>query len=98
MTLDRQCWSWYFVVSGLGVIAFAVVAGVVGLRTAPERWSRPSPGAAIGTDVETATQTMRPLGSADLMVDKNGTIWRGQQPVGVWGVNGGEPANAAKLR
>lgn len=41
---------------------------------------------------------MRPLGRGDLMVDKNGTIWRAHQPVGVWGVNGGEPANAAKLR
>ena len=98
MTFNRQRWSWSFVVSGLGVIVFAAVAGLVCLRSDRERWSRPSPDAAIRTDVETATQTMRPLGSSDLMVDKNGTIWRGQHPVGVWGVNGGEAANAAKLR
>ena len=98
MTFNRQRWSWSFVVSGLGVIVFAAVAGLVCLRSDRERWSRPSPDAAIGTDVEMATPTMRPLGSSDLMVDKNGTIWRGQQPVGVWGVNGGEAANAAKLR
>jgi hypothetical protein len=24
------------------------------------------------------------------MVDQNGTIWRGDHPVGYWGVNGGE--------
>ena len=24
------------------------------------------------------------------MVDKNGIIWNGDQPVGIWGVNGGE--------
>ena len=34
---------------------------------------------------------MRPLGSR-LEVDGNGTIYRGEHPVGVWGVNGDTPA------
>jgi len=41
---------------------------------------------------------MRPLGSDGLMVEQNGTIWRGKLPVGVWGVNGSEAADAAKQR
>lgn len=98
MTLRRQRWSWYLVVSWLGAV-LAVPAGVACIRTDRGCFSRPPSGSAIGTDVEkTAAGTMRPLGSGDLMVDKNGTIWRGEQHVGVWGVNGGEPANAAKLR
>jgi hypothetical protein len=81
----------------MGVVFLAALARVVCIRTDGDHWPEPSPGAATGTDVErSAAVTMRPLGS-DMKVDKNGTIWRGQQPVGVWGVNGGEPGNAAKL-
>ena len=35
------------------------------------------------------TPPLRPLGKT-LMVDKNGIIWNGGHPVGIWGVNGGE--------
>lgn len=40
---------------------------------------------------------MRPLGSDGLMVDENGIIWRGEQPVGVWGVKGGGKPSGTQL-
>jgi hypothetical protein len=45
----------------------------------------------------TKANTVRPLGSDGLMVDENSMIWRGEQPVGVWDVNGGEAAGLAEL-
>ena len=99
MTFNRQRLSRYLVVSGLGCAALTALAGVACIRTDRDCSSPPPSESAIETDVKTtAARTMRPLGSGDLMVDKHGTIWRGEQPMGVWGVNGGEPANAAKLR
>lgn len=41
----------------------------------------------VGLPVEPTTR-LRPLGSY-LKVDKNGVIWDGGRPVGIWGVNGG---------
>ena len=98
MTLNWRRWSCCLLVSGLGVVLLAALARVVCIRTDGDRLPQSSPGAATGVDVETtAARTTRPLGS-DLMVDEKGTIWREQQPVGIWGVNGGEPAGAAKQR
>lgn len=37
------------------------------------------------------TGRMRPVGSR-LMVDENGILWDHGRPVGIWGINGGEPA------
>lgn len=98
MTFNRQRCSWYLVALGLGSGVLATLAGVACIRTDRDRCSRPPLDLANRTVETTAAGTMRPLGSGDLMVDKNGTIWRAQQAVGVWGVDGGEPANAAKLR
>ncbi len=99
MTLNWRRRCWYLVASGLGGVVLAVWAGVTCIRVDRDRCSRPPLDSTIRTDVETtAPGTMRPLGSDGLMVDKNGTIWRGRQPLGVWGVNGGEAADAAKLR
>lgn len=98
MTFNRQRWSWYLVALGLGGGVLATLAGVACIRADRDRCSRPPLDSANRTVETTAAGMMRPLGRGDLMVDENGTIWRGQQPVGVWGVNGGEPANAAKLR
>lgn len=91
---------------GAGVVLVVALARFVCIRSDGDHGLEASPGSAIETDVQTtATRTLRPLGSdllrplgSDLMVDKNGTIWREQQPIGLWGVNGGEPADTAKLR
>ena len=90
--------SWYLVASGLWGLVAAASAGVACIRSDCDRSSRPPLDSSIQTDVEsTKARTMRPLGSDGLMVDENGIIWRGDQPVGVWGVNGGEVATPPEL-
>lgn len=99
MTIDRERWSWYLVALGLWGVVVAAWPGIACIRSDCDRSSRPPLDSAMPTDVESTTaRTIRPLGSDGLMVDKNGIIWRGEQPVGIWGVNGGEAATGAKLR
>jgi len=87
---NRQRWTRYLWV--LGLVVLAAVAGVFRLHAERERQAGPPPKGTFGKDAKTtAARPPRPLGK-DLMVDKNGTIWRGEEPVGVWGVDGGEPA------
>ena len=99
MTFNRHRWCWCLVASGLWGAVLASWADVACIRSDRDYCSPPPLDSAIRTDVETtAAGTMRPLASDGLSVDKNGTIWRGKLPVGVWGVNGSEAADAAKLR
>lgn len=99
MRFNRHRWCWCLVASGLWGAVLASFAGFACIRSDRDHCSPPPLHSAIRTDVETmAAGPMRPLGSDGLMVEQNGTIWRGKLPVGVWGVNGSEAADAAKQR
>jgi len=59
MRFNRQRWSWYLVVSGLGVVLFAALARVDCVRTDADHRLGPTPGAAIGVGRERGQDSFR---------------------------------------